>query len=104
MLFSLEKTCVKPETMLIETMLSEDPISVNTDRTALKPNFFLFAPSNAGTPHSLKSGGILIIGQKQDSLDSSDKAIQKNRSFLNLNLDTFAYVYGMLVWLMFIFP
>ena len=83
--------------MLIETMLNEDPISVN--KTALKPNFFLFAPSNAGTPHSLKSGGILIIGQKQDSLDSSDKAIQKNRSFLNLNLDTSAYVSGVLVWL-----
>jgi hypothetical protein len=82
---------------VIETMLSEDPISPK--RTALKLKFFYLLPLTLVSLHSLKSGGVLIIGQKQDSLDSSDKAIQKNRSFPNLNLDAFAYVYGMLAWL-----
>ena len=75
--------------------LSEDPISPN--RTALKLKFFYLLPLTLVSLHSLKSGGILIIGQKQDSLDSSDKVIQKNRSFPNLNLDVFAYVSGLLV-------
>ena len=95
--FFRKKTYVKPETMLIETMLSEDPISAN--RTALKPKLFKLLPLALVSPHSLKSGGILIIGQKQDSLDSSDKVIQKNRSFPNLDLDASAYVSGVLVWL-----
>ena len=46
---SLEETCVKPETMLIETMLSEDPTYGHIcKQNCFETQIFLFAPSNAG--------------------------------------------------------
>ena len=74
-------------------------LAIFANRSALKPRFFYLLPLTLVSPHSVKSGGILIIGQKQDSLDSSDKVILKNRSFPNLNLDASAYVSGLQVWL-----
>ena len=54
----------------------------------INPKLPKLLPLTLVSPHSLKSGGILIIGQKQDSLDSSGIAIQKYRSSPNLNFQS----------------